>query len=182
METREYRMKIIHIIWWTMYVILTRTLFAAAILFVSSFIFVPFSLDQILHISFAMMFNVYLFLFIIYISVKLSKRIIYLKFDDSKFVAWSLFRRYEFKWDEIRSIDETVKRPRFSGISHGGVASNGTAIRKTLDIKTDSNNLSVELSLYSFGNFTESFGASTEKLVSELKNLWMNKVRNYRVN
>lgn len=170
MKKNVHRMKFLHIVWWTLYLVFTRTFFAALVLLVAGFFAVPFSLDEVLHVSFTTLLKIYLLALGLYLVLEISKKLIYFRFDNEKLIAWSLFRRYTFKWSEIESVDKVIKDQKWTGISQG----DSSAVREMLKIKTKRNVFTIDLSLKSMsGFFMESFPFSGD-LVSGMRNYWLN--------
>lgn len=59
MHTKVYRMRVLSLIGWTLYTILTKAMFAAIVLLVGSIIFIVFGLDRVLHVSYLTALTVY---------------------------------------------------------------------------------------------------------------------------
>ena len=182
MRRQEYRMTILELIKWTFYTSIVHGFFAALILLVGSILAIPFSLDQVLHVSFPKLFQIYVLVFFVYIVLTLSEKITYVAFDQRGLTLRSLFREFNFTWPEIKSIDEHVRKPKFIGIGHGigyhpfNVYLTNclapTAKRGSLIIRTTSKTFPIELSLKSPSGITRSFGPETGRLLSELRNFW----------
>lgn len=163
-----YRMKFLHILGWTIYILFTRAMWAAVILLAISFIAIPLNLDSVLRTNFSVLLAAYFSLFIAFILLQLANKIVYLEFDDSKLILVSLLRRYSYKWSEIESIGAIVTKPRFIGLGSWL----GTDERTRLVIKGKSKTLTVQLSHGQKGFYWRDSFYSTSELVTTIKNRW----------
>lgn len=172
MSRHVYRMKIIPLIAWNLYVVLIRILISSLVLLIGSFIIIP------LNINYMIMFRIWILLAIIYVIAGVSERVIYVAFDDSALILRSLVRTYRIKWNEIKSMDRIVKKPRFIGLSilKGCWKS---ATREMLKIETVRRVFNVELFLDDYYGFyhVNSFGVFTDRLASDLEMFYNTKTR-----
>ena len=187
MDKKVYRMKVIDIIGWGFYILLTRAFFAALIFLIGSIFFLVFGLDQSLHIGFITVLKIYLVLFLVFILNKITNKVIYIALDNSKIVLRNLYKSYEFSWQEIRTINEVKKKPGFIGISSHESYSYGNDIyqpmaRKILMIETNLKKFNIELTEDSFGihtiqlpvdlnNYKEGKGRTIEEQVAHVERI-----------